>query len=140
MKRNSKIRKQVLVFFVTIFMCTMSFGLLAQQQTNNTPKNFKIVIEKAVSGIKMTCVEGCAWKELTYNNKSSQSINHLGMTTLNKNTSDKEKDSSEFLFTLVTTEKELTLQGIKGTAWTDLSFNLTDNTKKVINSLGMTSL
>ena len=57
----------------------------------------------------MTCENGCAWKELTYsfNDDKPQAIDEYGMTELNKNSSDKDSNLTDFLFTLTKQRKEL---------------------------------
>jgi len=62
------------------------------------------------------------------------------MTELEKNSSDKDANLADFLFTISKTENGIVLKGIEGTAWTDLTFSLDENGRQAIDQLGMTKL
>jgi hypothetical protein len=44
------------------------------------------------------------------------------------------------LFTITKTNDGIVLKGIEGTAWTDLSFSLSENGRQAIDQFGMTKL
>jgi hypothetical protein len=112
---------------------------MAQEKKSTDLKDFKIVIEKTKNGIKMQSFKGSAWINLTFsiNNNSTQAIDEYGMTTLDQISSEKDVNLADFLFTISKTENGIALKGIEGTAWTDLSFSLSENGKQEINQFGM---
>lgn len=101
--------------------------------------NFKINIENNTNKVKMTCEEGCAWKELEFTlyENDTQAVNQFGMIY----TQDikKEMDESSFLFFIKKESKRIILKGIKGSAWTDLSFSLPLHQTQGVDQNGMTS-
>jgi hypothetical protein len=103
-------------------------------------KDFKIVIQKTKDKIKLKCEGGCAWTELSFSLNSfneEQAINQFGMTQLNNTGKVNDPKLANFLFIIQENEKEIKLQGIAGTAWTNLSFSLKENEKQAINQFGM---
>jgi hypothetical protein len=62
------------------------------------------------------------------------------MTKLEKNSSDKDANLADFLFTISKTENGIILKGIEGTAWTDLTFSLVEDGRQAIDQFGMTKL
>ncbi|MCG8319187.1 MAG: hypothetical protein MI921_06770 [Cytophagales bacterium] len=99
-------------------------------------------MEKTDNGIKLTSTEGSAWIDLAFSidNDLPQAIDEHGMTKTDKVSSEKDANLADFLFTMTKTENGIVLQGIEGTAWTDLSFSLTENRKQTIDQFGMTKL
>ena len=49
-----------------------------------------------------------------------------------------DENLSELLITITKTDYGISLKGLKGTAWIDLSFLLKNSQKQMINQLGMT--
>ena len=113
------IRKLVKNLTIFVFIVTVSTQLIAQEDRSIDLKNFKIIVEKTDSGIKLQAAEGCAWIDLSfsYNTDKPQAINEYGMTNLNKTSSEKEPNLADFLFTISKTENGIALKGIEGTAW-----------------------
>jgi len=124
------------------FVLTASSELIAQEKKADDLKSFKVVVEKTENGIKMQSIEGSAWVDLSFsiNNDKPQAIDEYGMTELNKISSDKDSNLTNFLFTITKTENGIVMKGIEGTAWTDLSFSLLENRKQAIDQFGMTKL
>ena len=124
------------------FVLTASSELIAQEKKADDLKSFKVVVEKTENGIKMQSIKGSAWVDLSFsiNNDKPQAIDEYGMTELNKISSDKDSNLTNFLFTITKTENGIVLKGIEGTAWTDLSFSLLKNGKQAIDQFGMTKL
>jgi len=124
------------------FVLTASSELIAQEKKADDLKSFKVVVEKTENGIKMQSIEGSAWVDLSFsiNNDKPQAIDEYGMTELNKISSDKDSNLTNFLFTITKTENGIVLKGIEGTAWTDLSFSLLENRKQAIDQFGMSKL
>ena len=77
---------------------------------------FSIVIETLPEELKLTCENGCAFKELTFTLKEggTQRIDQNGMWV------DRDTDP-EFAFEITRTADGLAFKGIKGTTWTNLT-------------------
>ena len=133
-----------LIFSITIFVFSLgaSSVLMAQDSKSTDLKGFKLVIEKTEDGIKLQCKKGAAWKELSYRtcDFKEQAIDEFGLTNLKKETLKSESKLADFLITIKLTDTGISLKGIKGTAWTDLSFSLSDNGIQTIDQNGMTLL
>ncbi|MBC6367314.1 hypothetical protein [Algoriphagus sp. AK58] len=119
---------------------TLSSESLAQQANSDGLKEFKITIEQTDNGIKMQSHEGSAWIDLGFNlsNNKPQAIDEYGMTNLDHVSSHKDSQLSDYLFTITKTKNGITLKGIEGTAWKELSFPLPKNGKQSIDQFGMT--
>jgi len=133
-----------LIFSITIFVFSLgaSSTLMAQDSKSTDLKGFKLVIEKTEDGIKLQCEKGAAWKELSYRtcDFKEQAIDEFGLTSLKKKTLKSDSKLADFLITIKLTDTGISLKGIKGTAWTDLSFSLSDNGIQTIDQNGMTLL
>ncbi|WP_196889464.1 hypothetical protein [Aureivirga sp. CE67] len=141
MKSKSSFKK---VFALVLFLLFMIGVKLNAQKTVEIPsyKKFKISIEKTENGLKMKSLEGTAWIDLSFSlkNDKPQAIDEFGMTSL-KDTKPKEsQDLANFKFTISKTDEGVTLKGLEGTAWKELSFSILDNEKKIIDQNGMTKL
>ena len=123
---------------MTGFLLTLSTTINAQKE-NDDFKNFKITIEKSGNEIIMKCSEGCLWENLTYENKEEyQAINEFGMIEIKQDQSNTDKNLSNFLFTITKTDNGISLIGLKGTTWSDLSFSLRNSEQQMFNQFGMT--
>ena len=142
MKTKLNFKRLFANLLIAVFVLTAGSELLAQEKKANDLKNFKVVVEKTDNGIKMQSIEGSAWIDLSFNinNDRPQAIDEYGMTKLNNVSSKKDSNLANFLFTITKTKKGIILKGIEGTAWTDLSFSLTENGKQAIDQYGMTKL
>jgi hypothetical protein len=125
------------LLFATFLLSTTT--VLTAQEGYSDLKDFKIAVEIVENGIKLTCENGCAWKELrtSLKNHKPQAINSIGMTTLDDNSSIKDISLADFLITVTKTSKGIELKGIKGTAWIELAFSLKQNQPKAFNQNGM---
>ena len=142
MRTKFNFKVQITNLLIVGFVLIASSGLIAQEKKSNDLKNFKIIIEKTDDGIKMTCDEGSAWNELSFPTKKDrpQAVDQFGMTRVDKISTQKDPKIADYLFTITKTENGIVLKGIKGTAWTDLSFSLSKNEKQAIDQFGMTTL
>lgn len=142
MKTKLKFDRTILNLFIAVFVLTASSELIAQEKESTDLKDFKVVVEKTENGIKMRSVQGSAWMDLSFslNNEQPQAIDEYGMSELNKVSSRKDSNLADFLFTITKTENGIELKGIEGTAWTELSFSLSENGKQAIDQNGMTKL
>jgi hypothetical protein len=112
-----------MTFFI-LWMMVSSNELYAQKAKPIKTTLFQILVETTDTGIKLTGMKGCAWKELTFNLEMNkpQAINQDGMATLNNTNSEGVTKNRTFLFTITKTPDGLSFEGIDGTAWKDLSF------------------
>ncbi len=142
MKTKSNFKTAILNLFILLFVLTAGLESVAQEKKSTDLKDFKLVVEKTESGIKMQGVKGTAWIDLSFtiNNDRPQAIDEYGMTYLDNVSSNKDSNLADFLFTITRTDKGIELKGIEGTAWTDLSFSLAENGKQAIDQNGMTKL
>lgn len=139
MKIKLNVKKLILNLIVVVFALAASTELIAQEKKATDLKDFKIVLKKTENGIKMQSIEGSAWIDLAFsiNNDQPQAIDEYGMTAMDRLSSVKDSNLADYLFTISKTENGIVLKGIKGTAWTDLSFSLTENGKQAIDQFGM---
>ncbi len=124
---------------IAVFFLLPCCTLFSHAKSSDETKDFLIVIEKSNNGIKMQGIKGCSWHELafTVNDEVPQNINQFGMASFNKTESSNDKELADFLFTITKNNNGIALKGIKGTAWSELTFTLRDNTKQSINRSGM---
>lgn len=140
--KTKDILKKTSLNFLMAFIFFNSVSTLLAQTKNTHLKDFKISIEKTHNGLKMKCVKGCAWIDLTFdiNDYIPQAIDDHGMINLKEVQQNQTGKNSHFLFTIMKTKNEIKLKGLKGTAWTELTFSLNQNQKQAINQYGLTNL
>jgi len=129
------------ILFVAILVTISSSNLVAQEAKSIEMSKFSVSVEKTGDNeMKLRCTEGCAWNTLSFNlsdMKRIQAIDEFGMID-KYNQNKKDNNLSDFLITIQRTENGLSLKGLNGTAWTDLSFPLKTNLPQEINEMGMT--
>ncbi|MTI20378.1 hypothetical protein E1176_05025 [Fulvivirga sp. RKSG066] len=133
--------KRYIFALVIVLLTQVNYTLPAQSnQPTDELQGFKILVEKTADGIKLQGIEGCSWTDLAFNlnNDRPQAIAEYGMADFEE--TKKASVDSDFLFTIIRTEKGIVLKGHKGTAWTDLSFTLSNNSTQAINEMGMIDL
>ncbi len=122
--------------FCILTVSIMSCGTTSKNIKSSEVEPFTIVVERTNDEMKLTCTNGCSWKDLKFNikeNQNAQAIDENGMTTLLESSK-----ASGFLFTIETTQKEISLKGLKGTSWKELKFNCLENhCKQTLNHNGM---
>lgn len=140
MKTKSKFKRLLTTSLIALFLLTLNYGLIAQEQSSTDLKEFKITIEKTDIGLKMQGLKGSAWVDLSFSlaNDKPQAIDEYGMTQLDKVSSIKDSKLADYLFTITKTKSGITLTGIEGTAWKELCFTLPKNGKQTIDQFGMT--
>jgi hypothetical protein len=139
MKTTSTIERLLTTTFIVLFLMTFNSESIAQEKISADLKEFKITIEKTSNGLKMQSDKGSAWIDLSFSfsDNKPQAIDEYGMTQLGKVATSKEPKLADYLFTITKTKDGITLTGIEGTAWKELSFSLQKNRKKVIDQYGM---
>jgi len=113
---------------------------IAQEKVSDEVKEFKITIERTDRGFKLQSDKGSAWAELSFNlaKNKSQAIDEYGMTQLEEVSTNKDPKLADYLFIITKTKDGITLTGIEGTAWKELSFSLRKNSRQAIDQFGMT--
>lgn len=112
-------------FYVLLIFGTSS-GLIAQEDVYVKVASFSILVETLGDEIKLTCNDGCAWKQLSFSSSiksEPQAVDQNGMTTLPGNLMNQEPIGSKFLFTIRRTEQGVSLEGKKGTIWSSLTLD-----------------
>lgn len=61
-------KKITLAVLTVVALVAIAFAVGHAQSRVST---FQIVVEPSAKGVKATCVQGCAWKQLTFNCDSS---------------------------------------------------------------------
>ena len=142
MKTKLNFKRLIPNFVILVFVLITSCNQNTQEKKSTNLKDFKVVVENTENGIKMQCVEGSAWIDLTFSvdKDQYQAIDEYGMAELGNISSEKNSNLADFLFTVMKTENGIALKGIEGTAWTDLSFSIAENAKQAIDQFGMTKL
>ena len=140
MTTKSNIVRFLTTTFIAFFVMTFNSESIAQEQNSNDLKEFKITIERTDNGLKLQSSKGSAWIDLGFSlviNKP-QAIDEYGMTELGKVSTNKDPKLADYLFTITKTKDGITLTGIEGAAWKELSFSLQKNGRQAIDQFGMT--
>ena len=99
---------------------------VAQEDVHVKVAKFSILLEATPDEIKLTCSDGCAWKQLSFGTSvkgEPQAVDQFGMTTIPRNTLKEDPLISNFLFTIKRTKEGVTLEGKEGTIWPSLTFD-----------------
>ncbi len=119
-----------------------SSGMVAQEDVYIKVTKFSIVIETIGDEIKLTCSDGCAWKQLAFIatlQSDPQAVDPYGMTTLTGEWTKKDSLSADFLFTIQRTPEGVSLEGKRRTLWPSLTFNCGGgNCLRTIDAYGTT--
>ncbi len=124
--RNSQPLLTITLFALLIFG-TSAKGV-AQEDVHVKVAKFSILLEATGDEMKLTCSEGCAWKQLSFSTsgrKDGQAVDQFGMTTIPRNALKEDPLVSNFLFTIKRTKEGVTLEGKEGTIWPSLTFDYT---------------
>lgn len=141
--KSAKLHSIVMCMAFFVFLAGFTSQITAQNQKESTIPNFLIEVQKTNNTVKLVCLSGCNWKELHYTTTNAnllQAIDQYGMTELSKRDRiEVEGESNNFLFTIEQHNSTITLSGIEGTAWKELSFSCKLNRcKQTIDQFGMT--
>lgn len=119
-----------------------SFCISAKTCKEKAESEFLILVETTKDGIKLTSEKGCAWKELVVkvNSYVPRTIDQFGIVTSGSDSNIKDSTLSDFRFVIKKTNNGVVLDGISGTAWTNLSFSCeSGNCAQYIDFSGMSS-
>jgi hypothetical protein len=139
MKTTSTIIQIFKRSLVVILVLTVNWDIAGQEKDSANLNEFKINIERTGNGFKMYSDAGSAWIDLEFKlgNNRTKVINQYGMTELANVSTNKDSKFTDYLFTISRRNNRITVIGIKGTAWKELSFSLEINDNQFINHLGM---
>ncbi len=140
MKTKSKFGNLFTRLFIAFVLLAVSPELMAQEQQSADLKDFKIRFEMTDNGIQIESLKGSARINLSFNLSGDKpnAFDEYGMTKLDDVATKKDPNLADCLITIAKAENGIILKGIEGTAWTELSFSLTENGKQTIDQFGMT--
>ncbi len=141
MKTKSKIERLLTTILIALFVITVGSKSIAQEKISANLKEFRITIERTDNGLKLQSDNGSAWIDLSFSlsKNNPQSIDEYGLTQLGKVSTIKDPKLADYLFAITETNEGITLTGVEGTAWKELSFSLEQNGRQSINQFGMTN-
>lgn len=117
--------------FFTLLIAIPLMSLSAQEAETNALSDFKIVIEKTQEGVNMQCIKGCSWNQLGFSLNFFRPIVYVDKNGM------ADKDSAgEFLFKVTGNKKLIILEGLEGTAWTELTMTHQGNQKWEFDQFG----
>lgn len=126
----------------TLLILGTSTSGVAQEDVYVKVAKFSILVETAGDEIKLSCSEGCAWKQLSFSTSvkgEPQAVDQFGMTTIPRNVLKEDPLISNFLFTIKRTKEGVTLVGKEGTIWPSLTFDCAGGKcLRAIDGWGMT--
>ena len=129
-----------ITLFALFILGTTSIAL-AQEDVHVKVAKFSILVETVGDEVKLSCSDGCAWKQLSFGfpiNGDPQAVDQYGMTTIPRNALKEDPLISNFLFTIKRTKEGVTLEGKEGTIWPSLTFDCLDSKcKRPIDGWGM---
>ncbi len=122
------------------FTIGISYSAFSQVKTEIKLSKFLFSVETINDGLKLTGIEGCAWKELAFTLKTgaSQSVDQYGMTSLKRDEIKEDKSIADFLINIKRTKEGISLEGKEGTSWLNLSYNCVKESRlQYIDNNGM---
>lgn len=135
MKTNST------TLFNTRNLLILFFGIIIHFETiaQNHSKEFEIEITNTKSGFELTSNQGSRWLSLSFSNTKfkTENIDEEGMVGSRVDTVPVENEFADYLITISKENDKITLIGVKGTSWKELSFKLPLNKTQKINQDGM---
>ncbi|TBV27974.1 hypothetical protein DMZ43_02720 [Meridianimaribacter sp. CL38] len=110
--------------------------LITENNYENKSSQFFITIEKNENSITLKCENGCKWSKLLLdtNTNRSYTFTDYGFSE------GKTLETDQFAFTIEPNESGVFLNGLKGTAWLELSVSLYENQVRAIDQFGVTNL
>nr|MBS0038131.1 hypothetical protein [Saprospiraceae bacterium] len=114
--------KKSIFFLPLVFF----FGLLsgAQSQSEGSQlADFLLLTQTSKDKVILTCEKGCEWEKLTFSLVAgqSQAVDERGLTTPRTVKPGVKSPAPPFLINITRTHNGLSLEGKRGTAWTNLS-------------------
>ncbi|GAA0738896.1 M56 family metallopeptidase [Gaetbulibacter jejuensis] len=110
--------------------------LITENNYENKSSQFFITIEKNENSITLKCENGCKWSKLLLDTNTNRSYTFTDYGFSESKT----LETDQFAFTIEPNESGVFLNGLKGTAWLELSFSLYENQVRAIDQFGVTNL
>lgn len=123
-----------------VLLVLLNINSFAQDKSISKPKEFSISVEKVGSTVlKFKCPSKCAWLEFSFNTKyePAQLVDEFGMTSIQRSGRMKDSRLADFLFSVDLKGNEVTLKGLHGTNWKELSFILPDDGAREFTESGL---
>lgn len=140
MIRDRSFLSGVVVVFAVLLSLAMPSHIFAQSAAPEV-SNFAFVVRTTANSIDLTCTRGCAWKTLSFSagiDGAPQAVDQYGMTVERSQSSEERPGLANFLFTIQRAADGVRLQGLRGSAWTSLSFGCrTSGCKQAVDQHGM---
>lgn len=136
-----KTRFSLAILVIIVGWLTLSAFQSLKMQTRAEESKFLILIQTKYGKMILKCVEGCAWKELTFTNQAERfrTVHEYGLIDNNDDAFDSDDDVPNFLFDIQKASNGINLVGKKGTAWKTLNFScLNEKCYQYIDQNGMT--
>lgn len=127
------------MLLVVLLVFTGCSGINSKADAKNLD-GFKILIEKTDEGIALKGMEGTAWTNLEFssNPDKAQLVNERGMASV-KDAANSSDNLADFLIETSRTPEGVSLKGLEGTAWTNLSFTIAEGGRQMVSETGMES-
>lgn len=133
---------QKVLFGIALLMILMTGAFSSAFSKSDKPEQtkFLILVEKTKDGIKLSGVQGCAFKELSFSLKDNnpQAIDQFGMSSLKRDKPEKDSNLANFLFTIKETKEGFSFEGLEGSTWKELAFSCSGTCRQFIDENGMT--
>ncbi|WP_335973578.1 M56 family metallopeptidase [Gaetbulibacter jejuensis] len=110
--------------------------LITENNYENKSSQFFITIEKNENSITLKCENGCKWSKLLLDTNTNRSYTFTDYGFSESKT----LETDQFAFTIEPNESGVFLNGLKGTAWLELSVSLYENQVRAIDQFGVTNL
>lgn len=122
---------------VIVYICFTIFGFSIQDSEDKMLNDFKISLQASDSGMNLTCLNGCAWKSLSYEcpeNQCNVNIDNYGMNGTGET---KERD---FVINIQNNGNTFNLVCDTGCAWKTLDLRgVIPNSTTYIDTYGLST-
>jgi hypothetical protein len=126
MKYVKKYKMLLSIALYALFLLGPLARIDAQEDVYLKIADFSILIETSGDEIRLTCNDGCAWKQLSFISlikNEPQAVDQYGIALLTKDLITKDSLHSNFLFTIKRTQDGVSLEGKAGTLWPSLTLD-----------------
>ena len=130
-----------IILFNTRNLLILFFGIIIHFEAiaQNHSKEFEIEITNTKSGFELRSNQGSRWLNLSFSNTKfkTENIDEEGMVGSRVDTVPTDNEYADYLITFSKKNDIVTLIGVKGTSWKELSFKLPLNQTQKINQDGI---
>jgi hypothetical protein len=119
--------------YYTLFLSFFLTSILSYYNDDD----FEIYFESIDNPMKVTCLKGCDWEELSIDYRPYQPkyIDKYGIVSFDEVSN----NNSPYLFSMTKTKKGVELESVRGTFWTKLSFNIKPYKKTRLDKSGVSA-